>query len=79
MAKVQLSLSVSDSHMGKISEVAQSATKAGLKVEQRLNDLGVLIGSIDEGKIGQLHGIDGISHVERAQIVGVPPPDSPIQ
>ena len=79
MAKVRLSLSVSDSHMGKINEVAQAAKKAGLKVEQRLDDLGVLIGSIDENKVGQLHSIDGISHVDNAQVVGVPPPDSPIQ
>jgi hypothetical protein len=79
MAKVRLSLSVSDSHMGRISKVAQAAEKAGLKVEQRLDDLGVLIGSIDEDKVGQLHGLDGVSHVEKAQVVGVPPPHSPIQ
>ena len=79
MAKVRLSLSISDSHMGRINEVAQAATKAGLNVEQRLSDLGVLIGSIDEDKVGQLHSLDGISHVEKAQVVGVPPPHSPIQ
>jgi|1185.fasta_scaffold849179_2 hypothetical protein len=79
MTKVRLSLSISDSHMGKINQVAQAAEEAGLKVEQRLNDLGVLIGSIDEDKVGQLHSLDGISHVEKAQVVGVPPPHSPIQ
>lgn len=79
MSKIRLSLSVSDSHLSRIGEVAEAAKKAGLRLEQSLDDLGILVGSIDENKVGQLHRMDGISHVEEEGTVSVPPPYSPIQ
>ena len=79
MAKVRLSLSVSDSHMNKIDEVAAAATRAGMTVEQRLTELGVLTGEIDQDKIDRLRQVDGVSDVEEERTVRIPPPGSPIQ
>jgi hypothetical protein len=79
MTKVRLTLSVSDSHMNKIAEVAAAAKRVGMKVEQHLDDIGVLTGEIDQDKVGRLRQIDGISHVEEERIIRIPPPDSPIQ
>jgi 3-deoxy-D-manno-octulosonic-acid transferase len=79
MTKVRLSLSVSDSHINKFNEVAAAAEQAGMKVERRLNEIGVLTGVIDQDKIGRLRQVDGISDVEEERTVRIPPPDSPIQ
>ena len=79
MTKVRLSLSISDSHMDRIDEVAAAATRAGMTVEQRLPDLGVLTGEIDRDKLVRLRQVDGISDVEEERTVRIPPPDSPVQ
>lgn len=79
MTKVRLSLSVSEPYMNKIDEVAAAAKRAGLKIEQSLNDLGVLTGVIDQDKIGRLHRLDGVSDVEEERIVSIPSPDDPVQ
>jgi hypothetical protein len=79
MAKVRLSVSVSDSHMKHLSKVKKAAEKAGMTVVKQFDDLGVLTGLIDASKIDRLHRIDGVSHVEEQREPGVPPPDSSIQ
>ena len=79
MAKVRLTLSVSDSHVKHLDNIAKAAQKAGMKVERRLDDLGVLTGSIDASKVDKLHGIAGVTHVEEDREVGIAPPGSPVQ
>jgi hypothetical protein len=79
MAKVRLTLSVSDSHVGQLKKVVQAAKKAGMKVEQQLDALGVLTGSIDEGKVDRLRQIEGVSSVEAEREIRIPPPDRPVQ
>jgi hypothetical protein len=79
MTKVRLSLSISDSHMNRIDEVAAAAMRAGMTVEQRLPDLGVLTGEIDRDKLARLRQVDGISDVEEERTVRIPTPNSPIQ
>jgi hypothetical protein len=79
MSKVRLSLSVRDLQGGLIDKVARAAKRAGMKVEHRLDDLGVLTGTIDEGSLGKLRAIEGVSNVEQERQVGIPKPDSPIQ
>lgn len=79
MAEVRLSLSVSDSHLDRMDEVSEAAGKAGLRVEQKLGDIGVLIGTIEKSKIGDLHRIDGVAHVEEERRFDLAPPGSPVQ
>lgn len=79
MAKVRLSVSVSDSHLQHLGKIAKAAAKAGMKVEQKLEGLGVLTGSIDASKVKQLHKIEGVSHVEEERKVKISPPDSSLQ
>jgi hypothetical protein len=79
MSKVRLSVSVSDSHVKQLGKVAKAAAKAGMKVEQQLEGLGVFTGVIDPKKVDQLRKVDGISHVEQERAVGVAPPGSPVQ
>ncbi|HKS63669.1 MAG TPA: hypothetical protein VJT13_18355 [Xanthobacteraceae bacterium] len=79
MAKVRLTLSVSDSHLKKLGTVAKAAAKAGMKVEQTHKTLGVLSGSIDAGKVEKLRAIDGVDRVEEERTFQLPPPGSPVQ
>lgn len=79
MAKIRLTLSVSDSHLKKLGTVAKAAAKAGMKVEQTHKALGVLSGSIDAGKVEKLRAIDGVDRVEEERTFQLPPPGSPVQ
>jgi hypothetical protein len=79
MAKVRLSVSVGDSHVSDLGKVAKAAKKAGMKVDQQLDAIGVLTGSIDASKLESLHRIEGISHIEKEREVGIAPPGSPVQ
>jgi hypothetical protein len=79
MAKVRLTVSVKDSHLKNVGAVAKAAKKAGMKVEQQLDDLGVLSGSIDASKLESLQRLEGVSHVEEERQVQLPPGGSPVQ
>lgn len=79
MARVRLSVSVSDSHMDRLADVAEAAARAGMDVEQRLPQVGVLTGTIDEDRLQALQGVPGVQHVEEEREVGIAPPDSRLQ
>jgi hypothetical protein len=79
MAKVRLSVSVGDSHLKDIDKIAKAAIKVGMKVEQRLEGIGVLTGSIEANKVAGLRKITGVSGVEEERTVKLPPPGSPVQ
>lgn len=79
MAKVKLSISVDDKHMGKFSDVIKDAEKAGMDVEEKHKDLGVATGSIDAEKLDSLRKVKGVQHVEQERKYQIPPPESDIQ
>jgi hypothetical protein len=79
MTKLRVTLSVNDSHLKQLRKVAQAAKKAGMKLEQQLDTLGVLTGVIDADKVEHLRRIEGVSSVEQEREVRVPTPGSPLQ
>ncbi len=79
MAKVSLLVSVDDEHLDRFSEVVRGVEDAGMEVEQKLEDLGVLTGSIDSEKVEALRQVEGVSHVEESRGFQIPPPDSDVQ
>lgn len=79
MPKVSLLVSVDDEHLDRFSEVVERAEAAGMEVEQKMEDLGVLAGSIDPEKVEPLRRVEGVSHVEESRGFQIPPPDSDIQ
>jgi hypothetical protein len=79
MAKVRLTLSVSDSHLKHLDKVAKAAQKAGMTVEHRHDDLGVLTGSIDAKKIDKLHRIAGVAQIAEDRELRIAPPGNPVQ
>lgn len=79
MPKVKLSLSIDDQHLPRFSELVREAEKAGLKVENKHKDIGVVTGSIDSEKIDSLRNVEGVAHVEEERKIQIPPPESDIQ
>jgi hypothetical protein len=76
---VNLLVSVDDEHLDRFSEVVKGVEDAGMEVEQKLEDLGVLTGSIDPEKVEPLRRVEGVSHVEESRRFQIPPPDSDVQ
>ncbi len=79
MPKMNVLVSINDDHLDRFSEVVKEAENAGMQVEQKMEELGVLTGSIDSQKVEPLRRLEGVSHVEESRRVGIPPPDSDIQ
>ena len=76
MPNTTLSIVVEDQE--RFSEIIENCKKAGLQVEQQMDAVGVITGSIDSEKIGDLKKIAGV-HIEQSRQIGIAPPDSEIQ
>ncbi|MET7761779.1 hypothetical protein ABZS71_06970 [Streptomyces sp. NPDC005393] len=63
----------------RFAEAVEAVRRAGLTVTGEYPVLGSLAGTIAEDRIPALEAIDGVESVDRERIVGIPPPDSPIQ
>ena len=79
MPRVKLSVSVGDQHLNRFSELVKDVEKAGMKVEEKHKDIGVVTGSIDSEKLESLRNIKGVAHVEEERKIQIPPPESDIQ
>lgn len=80
MSKVKLSISVDDEHLDKMPEVVKKIKKAGVKVDQQLESLGIITGSVDADRFDLLDRIKGVANVERDEgSFQIAPPDSELQ
>jgi hypothetical protein len=79
VSKVNLLVSVDDEHLNRFSEVVKGLKDAGMDVEQEMEGIGTVTGSIDSEKVEQLRKVEGISHVEESRQFQIAPPDSDIQ
>ena len=79
MGAKRLSVLVDDEHIPRMADVRADLVRAGLAVENTLDEIGVIVGSIDEGRIAFLQNVHGIASVEVERSVGVAPPDSTLQ
>lgn len=79
MAQVKLSVLVEDDHLPKFSDVVKRVKQAGMKVENELETIGIITGSVDEAKVTGLKAIKGVAQVEQEGSFQIPPPDSDVQ
>ncbi|MEU1801236.1 hypothetical protein [Streptomyces sp. NPDC019937] len=63
----------------RFADVVRAASGAGLTVTGEQPLLGFLTGTIAEDRIPVLEAVDGVEAVDRERIMGIPPPDSPLQ
>ena len=64
MMKVRMLLSIRESHRGAMDEIAKTAEQAGMEVDARMPDIGVVSGLIEAGRIDRLRAIEGVQDVE---------------
>jgi hypothetical protein len=79
MAKEVVNISVADDYIDRFSEVVKACKKTGLKVEQQMEQIGVVSGAIDSAKVAALSKVKGVAHVERPRQIQLPPPESDVQ
>ncbi|MBD2773009.1 ketohydroxyglutarate aldolase [Iningainema tapete] len=79
MSKINLLISVDDRHIEQILEVAQALQASGMKIEQLMEQIGVITGSIDSTQVEGISQIEGVAAVEVEQKYQLEPPESEIQ
>ena len=76
MAKVRMLISVRDSHLGSLDEIAKPAEQAGMEVDARMPNIGVVSGLIERDRIDNLRAIDGVQDVEEDKKFDLPRGDT---
>jgi hypothetical protein len=73
MARVRMLISVRDSHLGSLDDIAKAAEQAGMDVDTKMTEIGVVSGLIDADRIDRLHAIEGVQDVEVDKKFSLPP------
>ena len=79
MAMENVNVDVADDCMDRFPEVVKAVKKVGLKVEEELELLGMVSGSIYSAKLEKLSKVPGVATVEPSHEYQLPPPDSEVQ
>lgn len=77
--KVQVLVSVDDQHLPKMGKVVERLKAAGLDVQQSMEAIGTVTGSVELAKLTRLKRVPGVSSVEQDQVTAIAPPESDIQ
>ncbi|MEH3062531.1 MAG: hypothetical protein PGN33_07070 [Methylobacterium radiotolerans] len=70
MGQINVSVSIPDA--GTFDRTVEAASKAGLRVKDKLDLLGVATGSIEQNSLARLKQVPGIDSVEEQRAVGIP-------
>ncbi len=73
MARIRMLISVRESHLGALDEIAKAAKQAGMEVDAKLRDIGVVSGLIEAGSIDDLRAIEGVAEVAEDKKFKLPP------
>lgn len=79
MPAEQVTISIDEAHRDRFTEIVHQCERQGLKVEQQLREIGVVVGRIDAARRRQLEHVPGVAFVETARRVQIPPPESELQ
>jgi len=69
-------ISVRDSHLGSIDKVVKAAEQAGMEVDAKMTNVGVVSGLIELDRIDLLRAIDGVEDVQEDRKFSLPPGNS---
>ena len=76
--KKNLTIAVTDQHMGHILEVAQHLQAVGFRVEQIMDEVGIITGFCDDCQMGAVKNVEGVDSVEADNDVWISPPNAPL-
>jgi hypothetical protein len=71
VAKVEVIVKVEKDYKDKLAEIAAECKAAGMSVEQQMNALGMISGSVERASIKRLEGIKGVSYVEESKSISL--------
>ncbi|MEB3179086.1 MAG: ketohydroxyglutarate aldolase [Nostocaceae cyanobacterium] len=79
MSQVNLTVAVKDSHLDRMPEVIQKLQSVGMKVEESLSPMGIVIGSCSQAQVEVLRHVEGVAGVEPQGQYQLAPPNADIQ
>lgn len=79
MAMTEITVTVDDEHLDKIEELAARLRSSGMRINQVLNEVGVISGFAPSDRRQDLRAVPGVMSVEGVQTFRLPPSESPIQ
>lgn len=79
MATKKLLVSVADDALADFAAVVRDCEHAGLTVEETMDAIGVITGTIDAAKLDGLRQVRGVRDVEDAGTATIAPPESDVQ
>ncbi|HYH25519.1 MAG TPA: hypothetical protein VD834_09250 [Blastococcus sp.] len=74
-----VSVTIDDGHLGALDGVVQGLRARGMQVEQVLDGLGIITGSVSPGAAGELARVAGVVSVDEQLTYRLPPPDAAVQ
>ncbi|MGY2085742.1 hypothetical protein [Blastococcus sp. SYSU DS0539] len=74
-----VSVTVDDGHLAALDGVVQGLRARGMRVDQVLDGLGIITGSVPPGTLGALTAVSGVVSVDEQLTSRLPPPDAPVQ
>lgn len=76
---LEVVVTVADTHIGRIDDVARQLAAAGLAAPQALGAAGIVTGKVSATGLAALRRVTGVLAVEAAGNVQLAPPDADIQ
>ena len=74
-----ITVTVADSHLAGIDELAAQLRDAGMEVDGVLAAIGVVTGSVDSERLAAIAALPGVAALEVERTVHLPPPDAGVQ
>lgn len=68
MSQIQVSICIDDTHLSQVQQIAEQLKSSGMTVEQVLETIGIVTGSIESDRVNNLHKIEGVQNVELQEI-----------
>jgi hypothetical protein len=75
VAEEQVVISVTDDQVADMASVVDALRQAGLRVDEVLDSVGVVTGTVDGDALGSLSTVPGVAEVERSREFQLPQPD----
>jgi hypothetical protein len=79
MATEHVTVAIDERFRGRFAQVVERIKSAGLKVDQELEEAGVVTGSIVADKLSDLERVEGVAAAERDRQIRIAPPESDVQ
>ncbi len=75
----RVTVTLTDAQAARVTEAADRLSAAGLEVEQVLDSLGMVTGTVAEDRRAGLEALDGVASVSVERTIQLPDPGSDLQ